>query len=177
MPGFLAAYEGTERIPLAGGYWVDVKKCLSSAEYAPVELALGSRQHVSASAKGGGVQFTDIDTREAQIRMLVASITDWNLDDDHDDPEGTKWALAPDKVKRANIERLPAKIRMQVYKRCDELNGPPEEAEQAAFPGEAERGDPDGDPGPGGAAGLPDREGVLAAARPDEGDAQDAAFA
>ena len=42
MPGFLAAYEGTERIPLPGGYWVDVKRCLSSAEYAPVELALGS---------------------------------------------------------------------------------------------------------------------------------------
>jgi hypothetical protein len=165
MPGFLSDYEGTEQIDLPGGYWVKVKKCLSSAEYAPVEAALGSRQHVSTSSKGG-VQFTDIDTREAQIRMLLASIEEWNLDE----KDGTTpWALSPDKAKRANIERLPAKIRMKIYQRCDELNGPEDPEEQARFPDEAVGSDPDGDAGTGGAPGLPDGAGVLAAARPDEG--------
>ena len=148
MPGFLSAYEGTERIDLPDGYWVDVKKCLSSAEYAPVETALGSRQHVSADSKGG-VRFTDIDQREAQIRMLIASIEDWNLDDDHADPEGTKWALSPEKAKRANIERIPVKFRMKIYQRCDELNGPQAEDEQVRFPDAAVGGDPDGDGGTG----------------------------
>lgn len=167
MPGFLSAYEGTQRIDLGRGYWIDVKKCLSSAEYAPVEFALGSRQHVSANGNGK-VQFSDIDQREAQIRMLIASIDDWNLDDD-----GVKWPLADAKAKRASIERLPVAIRMQVYKVCDALNGPPEEDEQARFPDGAERGDPDGIAGPGSAVGLPDGTGVLAAAGADEGSAEE----
>jgi hypothetical protein len=166
MPGFLSAYETPERIILdkERGYWVDVKPCLSSAEYAPVELALGSRHHISATSNGK-VQFSDIDQREAQIRMLIAAIVDWNFDED----DGTVWALAPEKAKRANIERMPVWMRMQVYSKCDELNGPPEPAEQATFPDEAGVGDTDGDGGAGGSAGLPDREGVLAAAGPDEG--------
>jgi hypothetical protein len=166
MPGFLSAYETPERIILdkVRGYWVDVKQCLSSAEYAPVELALGSRHHISATSNGK-VQFSDIDQREAQIRMLIAGIVDWNLDEDN----GDKWALAPEKVKRANIERMPVWMRMRIYSRLDELNGPPAEAEQARFPGGPVGGDPDGDGGAGDPAGLPDGEGVLAAAGPDEG--------
>jgi hypothetical protein len=168
MPGFLSAYETPVRIPFDRGYWVDVKPCLSSAEYAPVELALGSRHHISATPNGK-VQFSDIDQREAQIRMLIASIVDWNLDEDDGE---TIWALAPEKAKRANIERMPVRMRMQIYIKCDELNGPPEPAEQATFPDETVGRDPDGDGGSGGSAGLPDRAGVLAAAGADEGGAE-----
>lgn len=173
MPGFLSAYEGTERIPIPDGrgYWVDVKKCLSSAEYAPVEMALGSRQHPVANGKGQ-VTFGQIDQRESQIRMLLASIDDWNLDDD-----GVKWALSPEAAKRKSIERLPAGIRMMIYARCDDLNGPPGEDEQVRFPEPGLGGDPDGGNSPGGAAGLPDGAGVLAAAGPDQGSAEDAPLA
>jgi hypothetical protein len=162
MPGFLSAYEGTERIELGRGYWVDVKRCLSSAEYAPVEMALGSRQRPTADGKGQ-VTFGEINQRESQIRMLLASITDWNLDDD-----GVKWPLSPERAKRESIERLPAGVRMQVYKKCDDLNGPPDEAEQVRFLDEAGLGDPDGDGGAPGAAGVPVRAGDVAAVRGDE---------
>jgi hypothetical protein len=167
MPGFLSAYEGTERIDLGRGYWVDVKKCLSSAEYAPVEMALGSRQRPVANGKGQ-VTFGEINQREAQIRMLLASIEDWNLDDD-----GVKWPLSPEKAKRESIERLPSGVRMQIYKKCDDLNGPPDEEEQARFPDAGELGDPDGDAGAGDPARLRDGAGVLAAAGPDEGGAEE----
>jgi hypothetical protein len=164
MPGFLSAYEGTERIDLGDGYWVDVKKCLSSAEYAPVELALGARQQVNVN---GGRQFAQIDTRAARIELVVASIVAWNVDDE----DGTVWPLTPEKVKRANVERLPHPVREVIWKRCDDLNGPEKPADRARFPDPDGSGDPDGDGGTAGAGGIPDGEGVLAAVGPDEGGA------
>lgn len=162
MPGFLSAYEGTERIELGRGYWVDVKRCLSSAEYTPVEMALGSRQRPVANGKGQ-VTFGEINQHEAQVRMLLASIEDWNLDDD-----GVKWPLSPEAAKRASIERLPSGVRMMVYKRCDDLNDP-DEAEQARFRDDGELGDLDGDGGASGADGVPVRAGDVAEVR-DEGE-------
>jgi hypothetical protein len=164
MPGFLSAYEGTERIELGRGYWVDVKKCLSSAEYTPVEMALGSKQRPVANGKGQ-VTFGEINQHEAQIRMLLASIDDWNI---NDGDEGTKWPLAPEAAKRASIERLPAGVRMQVYQKCDGLNGPPDEAEQVRFPEQAVGGDPDGVDAARGTAGVPVRAGDVAEVRGDE---------
>lgn len=162
MPGFLSAYEGTERIDLGRGYWVEVKKCLSSAEYAPVEMALGSRQRPTANGSGT-VTFGEINQREAQIRMLLASIEDWNLSDDGTD--GPKWPLSPEKLKRESIERLPAGVRMLIYKKCDDLNGPPDPDEQARFPDPGELGDPDGDGGAPGADGVRVRAGDVAGVR------------
>lgn len=162
MPGFLSAYEGTERIDLGRDFWVDVKKCLSSAEYEPIEQALGSRQRPTANGKGQ-VTFGEINQRESQIRMLLAAITDWNLNDDGTD--ATKWPLAPERAKRQSIERLPAGVRMQIYKKCDDLNGPPDEDEQARFPVQGELGDPDGDGGTAGADGVRVRAGDVAGVR------------
>lgn len=139
MPGFLDAYEGVKRIELDGGYWIDVKLCLSSAEYRRVQVHLGAgRQTLSVS--GSGDTSTQIDPSSAQDEMLFQSIADWNLDTD-----GKIWPLAPDRERKASIARLPASVFMRVYQVCDELNGPRAGKEAARFPGPAVGGDPDGD--------------------------------
>ena len=168
MPGFLSAYEGTERVDLGGGYWADVKKCLSKKENGAVETAMGSRQRVDVSA---GRQFANIDTGAARVEMVIASLVAWNLDD----ADGTIWPLGPDKApfppgcpRRQSVDRLPAPVFDQIWKRCDELNGQEAPAGRKRFPDPAELGDPDGDGGPAGPAGLPDGAGVLAEVRGDE---------
>lgn len=139
MPGFLDAYEGTERIDVGNGYWIDVKKCLSSQEYRKVQVYLGSGKQ-TLSVSGSGEAFAQIDPSSAQDEMLFQSITDWNLDSD-----GKIWLLTPDKERKASINRLPVSVFMQVYQVCDELNGPRKGNEAAQFPDPAVSGDPDGD--------------------------------
>jgi hypothetical protein len=163
MPGFLSAYEGTDRVDLGRGYWVDVKKCLSKKEYAAVENAIGGgRQRMEIAGRS---QFATVDPAASRVEMVVASIVDWNLDDGDEIP----WPLTPDKVKRANIGRLPSPVFDKIWKRCDDLNGQEAEADRVRFPDPGELGDPDGDGGAAGPAGLPDGTGVLAAPGPEPG--------
>lgn len=155
MPGFLdaAGYGGTERIDVGGGYWIEVKRALSSAEYAPVEKHLGSGR--MAVRVDGGSQTITVDPRGAQEEMLYQSVTAWNLDGDPW-PDGTPWPLEPEKDKRKAIAALPVAVRIKVYQKCDELNGPREPEEAAQFPGEDVGGDPDGDGGTAAADSVPD---------------------
>jgi hypothetical protein len=143
LPGFLSEYEGTERVELGGGYWVEIKKCLSRTEYQKVQDLLGGgRQTVNMS----GTRLMQMDVGASQEEMLFQSVTDWNLDDE----AGVKWPLAPEKDKRANIRRLPASAFLTVFQACDELNGPRAGKEAAQFPEGAERGAEDGDDSPAG---------------------------
>lgn len=135
---FFDAYEGTERIPLGGIYWADVKKSLTGPEYGRVQANLGAgKQTINASA---GAQLLRIDPEAAQYEMLFQAIQDWNLDD----RDGV-LPLEPEAAKRASIRRLPASVLMEVYKFCDELYGPRKGDEAARFPDDAVGGDPDGD--------------------------------
>lgn len=167
MPGFLSAYEGTERVDLGRGYWADVKKCLSSRESAAMEAAMGGTQQMDVRTKR---QFVQINTRAGRVEMVVASLVAWNLDE----ADGTPWPLEPGKDRRASVDRLPSPVFDAIWQRCDTLNGPGSGDEQARFPDPAVGGDPDGDGGAAGPAGLPDGAGVLAAAGPDEGSAEGA---
>lgn len=125
--GFLDSYEGTERIDLGEGWWIDVKKCLTSAEYQKVQAFFGAgKQTVNMNGK----QFATIDPAAAQEELLFQSISDWNLTDAQDQP----LPLSPEPARRASISRLPAPVFMQVYQRCDELNGPRSNEEAAQFP-------------------------------------------
>jgi hypothetical protein len=169
MPGFLSAYEGTERVDLGRGYWADVKKCLSSAEMGAVEAAMGGRQRMDV---GSGRQFVQLDTRAGRVEMVVASLIDWNLDGE----DGTIWPLDPDKPpykpgcgRRQSVDRLPGPVFDKIWKRCDDLNGQDSGEDRARFPDPGELGDPDGDGGAAGPGGLPDGAGVLAEAGPVEG--------
>jgi hypothetical protein len=158
MSGFLSLYEGTERIELGNGYWVDVRKSLSSAEWTRLQNILGiNRQHVDVNARRAT---TNTDLGAYQAELAVLSVADWNLDE----ADGTTWKLEPDKVKRANIARLPSSVFIRIVQRCDELNGAPDSKEQARFPGPGGGGDPEQDGGAAGTGELPDTEGVLGAA-------------
>lgn len=166
---FLDDYEGTERIDFPGGYWVDVKRCLSHPELQRVQAKLGAgKQSVDLS----GRQFATVDPNAYEDEMLVVSITGWNLD-------GKDGILpfAPEKALRASLDRLAGKVTSAIFAKCNELNGPASRQEQARFP---DPGGGRGAGGDGGAAGtgvLPGPEGVLGAARGDEGDAEGAAVA
>lgn len=176
MPGFLSEYEGTEQIDLGGGYWVEVKKCLSRAEMAHMEAVMGGRQRVEV--KEGGHQFAELDTGAGRTELVVWSLVAWNLDD----PDGTIWPLdgvdkggrvtyPPGCLRRQSVGRLPGKVFDQIWKVCNTLNGQKEgPAAQAAFPGPDELGDPDGDGSAAGAGPVPDGAGVLAEAGLGSGD-------
>lgn len=170
MPGFLDAsgYGGTTRIDLGGGYWCDVKNSLSVAEKAHVDECMGSRQKVDV---GGQRQFAELDIGASRREMVVQSLVEWNLDDE----DGTVWPLdaggkfagrrgnqyPPGCPRRLSVERLPGPVFDQVWGVCDGLDSPRQGREAADFPGQAERGDPDGDGGAAGPAEVPDRAGVL----------------
>lgn len=137
--GFLSAYSGTRRIDLGGGYWVDVKTCLSIVEKQRAEKALTSDPTVDMSGRGTA----KVDMPAYHNEMLVHSIAAWNLDED----DGTVWELTPEPVKRRNIARLPAPVFDAILKAVDELNGPQSTQERAQFPEPGVSGDPDGHPG------------------------------
>ena len=141
--GFLDAYEGTEQVDLGDGFWVEVKKCLTQAEYKKVEAFYGAgRQTLGMDGK----TFATIDPAAAQEELLFRSITGWNLTD----AAGTVLPLEPEKDKRASIARLPKWAFIEVYTRCDELNGPRKGKDAAQFPDGAVSGNPDGNGAPAG---------------------------
>ena len=134
---FFDAYEGTERIDFDGGFWIDVKKCLTDPEYQQVEARLGAgKQTLNMS----GARLVQIDPAKARETMLFLAITAWNIDD----KDGI-LPLEPDAAKKASIARLPSSVTMRVYQFCDELYGPRDNKDAAQFPGEGVGGDPDGD--------------------------------
>lgn len=141
MGGFLSAYSGTRRIDVGGGYWIEVKDCLSIAEKQRTERAMYGTPTVDL----GGRASADLDLTGFHTEMLVQSIVAWNLDDE----DGTVWPLTPDKVKRASIARLPGPVFDRVFKVVNDLNGPQKPQESAQFRDAGGCGDPDGDAGTG----------------------------
>ena len=156
--GFLTAsgYEGTEEIDLGNGYWVKIKKCISQAEYQKVQDHLGGGK---MSVNMDGNRFAQMDVGASQVELVVASVVDWNLDDDN----GEKWPLAPPVALKASLARLPAPAFMKVFKACDELNGPRKGTDAVSFPDGPVGGDPDGDAGASGVPEVPDGAGVVEA--------------
>lgn len=140
--GFLSAYSGTKRIEIDERYYVVVKECLSMIEKQRAEKALGAN---SATVDMNGRGSAKLDTAAFSVEMVAASIVEWNLDEE----DGTIWALAPEPVKRRNIERLPAAVFDLVYMEVNALNGPKPKDERVRFQAARLGGDPDGDAGAG----------------------------
>lgn len=182
MPGFLQAsgYDGTEKIDLGNGYWAEVKRCLSAEEMAFVENTMGAgKQRIDVS--NGGRQFAELDIRASWTEMVVQSLAGWNLDED----DGrTTWPLdaggrfagrggenpyPPGCPRRLSVARLPDPVFKQIWAKCDELNSPRQGREAAGFPGEDERGDPDGDGGAAGPGPVPGGAHAMAELRAYEG--------
>lgn len=154
--GFLSAYSGTEKIDVGGGYWIEVRKCLSIIDKQRAEKALASTPRVDMSGAGT----ITLDTAAFHNAMVEASIVAWNLDDDN----GEVWALSPSNVKRDNIARLPGPVFDQVWEVVDDLNGPREAADKVRFPEPGVIGDPVGDGGSAVVTDVRDGAAILAAA-------------
>jgi hypothetical protein len=160
--GFLSAYEGTQRIDLGDGYWVDVKKCISIVEKQRAEQTLVANPTISPTTGHGSAK---LDTTGFADVLMEASIVAWNLDDD----DGTVWPLSPAQKKRDSIHRLPAPVYDQIYQVVDELNGPGSQADRQRFPGAGVGGDLDGSAGAPVVGGLFHGEPAVAAPRPAQG--------
>lgn len=137
--GFLSAYSGTRKVDVGGGYWIEVRECLSIVDKQRAEKALASSPRVDMAGNGT----VSLDTVAFHNEMLEASIINWNLDDD----DGKVWALAPSNLKRQNIARLPAPVFDQVWEVVNDLNGPRERADKVRFPDAGNVGDQVGDAG------------------------------
>lgn len=157
MPGFLedTGYNDTTTIPLRGGYWVKVKNCLDRSEVKAAEKALAN-----ATVDENGNTTVKPDVADYRDAMVTASIVDWNLTE----PDGRTWALAPDKVKRANVGRIPGPLFNLVWQRVNELNAKAPEEEQAQFRDRGDAGDPARESGAAGAAAVPSGDGAVASA-------------
>jgi hypothetical protein len=147
MTGFLSDYDGDEKIdiitPSGAAYWVTVKRCLSEAEMARVETALGAakRRVVMRSATDSD-EIADLDYREWREEMVCRSITGWNLTDQN----GGDLPLSPENLRRASVHRLPSPVFDRIWARCNELNKPEEDPqERVRFPEPPVGGDPVGD--------------------------------
>lgn len=143
MPDYMTRYEDTERIEIPGGFWVDVKKCVTGTQMRKIRAKQITR----------GVEKYKDDTNEERVRsvivninadvyayeLAIASIVDWNFE-----TAGVKWKLTPDSAKRANYDNLSEADQDLVEAKCVELNEVPSKKEAARFPVEGEGGLPGG---------------------------------
>lgn len=152
--GFLSSYSGVRRVHLDDHYWVDLKEHLSQGAKERGDRALQQMQIVD------GKPHVTPDVVEFRQQLVLASIADWNLDDDN----GQVWPISMQSVKR-----LPVAVFDRLWGVVDETNKPPTTAERAQFPEGTVRGDPDGDPGATGAVDVQPPAAVLAAPGDDVG--------
>jgi hypothetical protein len=157
--GFLSAYSGVRRIELGPrtpdeSYWVDLREHVSQGAKEKGDRALQSMHVVN-----GKPQVTP-DVVSFRQELLLASVADWNLDDDN----GTIWPL-----NMQSIKRLPAAVFDQLWEVVDATNAPLSTEERRRFPAGGVGGDPDGDAGAGEPVDVLAPAAVLAAPGDDEG--------
>lgn len=146
--GFLSAYEGTQKVTVgdpARGYWVELKEVLSQGAKEKAEQALQGRQRIN-----GGDVIAQMDVARYRQLMVLASIKDWNLDDDG----GRIWP-----INLQSVQRLPGVVFDQLWRLVDQFNEPADPAQQRQFPGTGDDGDQDG-------AGRPAEPGDVLAGAP-----------
>ena len=107
MPGkgFMARYEGTTRIDLGDGYWVDVKKVLTYAESEAAEKAgLSFHTNDPTQSPDGAVHTkVAIEPQARLFEQVLSSIVGWNLDE----PDGTIWSTAYNReLEKGQIEKF-----------------------------------------------------------------------
>lgn len=156
MPGFLedTGYDATTTIQLKAGYWVEVKNCLSREELKAAEQLL-----TNATVDSSGTTTMKPDVANYRDAMVTASIVAWNLTQ----PDGRTWALAPEKVKRANVGRIPGPLFNLIWQKIDELNGKEPEEQQAQFRDGPDAGDPAREAGAAGVAEVSVGDGAVEA--------------
>jgi len=136
--GFLSAYDGTKKVPVGDperGYWVELREVLSQGARQRAEQELMGRQQIN-----GGDVLMKMDVVGYRQAMLLASVKDWNLDDDN----GRIWP-----INLQSIQRLPGPVFDELWALVDQSNAPRSAAAQRQFPdsGDDERTDGEDQPG------------------------------
>lgn len=134
--GFLSAYSGTQRITIGDperGYWVELREMLSQGAKEKAEQALQGRQRIN-----GGDVITQMDVARYRQLMVLASVKDWNLDDDNKQV----WP-----INLQSVQRLPGVVFDELWKFVDASNEPRPAPEQRRFPDGSDDGRPVGEGG------------------------------
>ena len=120
MP-YVASYEGTETLTLTNPeYWVKLRKCLSRAQ---LKQAEGVLSQAVLDMQGNGTVRPDVGMYRDM--MVVFSIAEWNIDDEH-------GIVLP--ISLGTVGVLAGPDFDLVWARVDELSKGMEPADQARFP-------------------------------------------
>lgn len=125
MPGFLSLYNTPDRIEVAPGYWIEVKKSLTAEEFEHAQSALLG----NVSFGAGGEFKSEPDTAAYQREIVFRSIVDWNLTDENDQP----LPLTPDEDKMKSIMRLPQEVFGMVFDLVNETSGARSKDDEVRF--------------------------------------------
>lgn len=133
--GFLSAYDGVDRLVIEHpekDYWVDVRRHITHGATEKSASALQGVELVEGKAK------PTPDVYKSQSELVLASVADWNLDDDN----GTVWP-----INMQSIRRLPEAVFDQIHDAVKASNKPQGPAERRKFPDVGADGDQVGDRG------------------------------
>lgn len=131
--GFLTAYSKTTKIYLGEDdhYWVELKDCLSQGDKTEAENALT----VGQFKPGQDDLSMTMDVARYRQLMVLASVKDWNLDDD----EGRVWPINIE-----SVQMLPGTEFDKIWKVVDKKNAPASTEEKRQFPVEGVGGSANG---------------------------------
>ena len=141
MPEYLTRYDETQRVELPGGFWVDIKRCITGTQKRAIrrkQITYGIEE--VANPRGGPptsrAVITHIDPDVFAYELAIVSIVDWNFESG-----GKKWPLSPEAAKRAHYDKLDEPDQDAIEAACTLANAEPTREEDAQFPTDGERGD------------------------------------
>lgn len=116
MAGFLSLFNTPERLPVAEGFWIDIKKSLTTEDYEAAQRTLLGKMSMVA---GEGIR-SNPDTISYQQELVFRAIVDWNLTDENE----ALLPLSPEVNKRASIKKLPQEIFLDIYQKVSVSSAP-----------------------------------------------------
>jgi hypothetical protein len=135
MPDYLSRYDETQRVELPGGFWVDVKKCLTGTQMRTIrgkQITRGIEDYKDPDGKEMKRSvIVKIDADLYAYELAVASIVDWNFE-----------------TERAHYDLLDEADQDEIEGVCIELNAEPTRKEGATFPVVGQGGVPTGEDKP-----------------------------
>ena len=124
MSGFLSLFNEPERVVVADGFWIDVKKALTAEDYEAAQRALFGKMSMSNEGLSA-----EPDTIAYQHELVFRAIVEWNLTDEN----GELLPLTPPDAKHASIRRLPQSVFLDVYERVNEASAPRSKDDEVRF--------------------------------------------
>ena len=137
--GFLSKFTGTNRVDLGDGFWVDVRKFLTSEQQDAIDTELiKPTMQIVPDGKGKFRQelVAAMDMAAFGRETAAQAIVAWNLTDTDDAP----LPCATVEERRRSLAKIPAPIVRQI---ADAI-GKEDDVDRDTFPGTGEAGTPDG---------------------------------